>query len=242
MQNHSSSPKTSSRVVNNNSTSSENTSANDSNLFSSDLLGLSSPTAASTAIVDNNKSTTEHNDVFSCFLSAPISSNANEKNGSIATNATPSATTNPTKLNSETSLAQEEQDFFNQIPTEKEKAKLTKDSILALYGQAPPMGQFNHQTANNQFVPQMMATNAMTTVPIGNVTYGAGIPMQYQTASGAAQFGNMPTMQQSTVTTGVNSFGFPATMQQNPFPPNPANNANNLNQQFGNLNLGNVWQ
>lgn len=88
----------------------------------------------------------------------------------------------------------------------------------------------------------MMGANTMSTVPIGNVTYGAGIPMQYQTAPGATPFGNMPTMQQSTATTGVNSFGFPATMQQSAFPPNPTNNANNLNQQFGNLNLGNVWQ
>lgn len=240
MQNNSSSPKTSSRIVNNNSTSSENNSANDSNLFSSDLLGLSSPTAACTATVDNKKTAAEHNDVFSCFLSAPISSNANEKNGSIASNATPSATPNPTNPTSITSLAQEEQDFFNQIPTEKEKAKLTKDSILALYGQGPPMGQFNQtiQPASNQYVPQMMAANAMNTT----VSFGAGVPMQYQSAPGAPPFGNMPTMQQSTTTAGVNAFGFPATMQQNAFPPNPANNANNLTQPFGNLNLGNVWQ
>lgn len=239
LQTNTSSPKTSSRVANNNSTSSENTSTNDSNLFSSDLLGLSSPTATVAASVDNVKMTADHNDVFSCFLSGPTSSNPNEKNCMNVANATQSSISNSTKSPTETSLAQEEQDFFNQIPTEKEKAKLTKDSILALYGQAPPIGQFNQPT-NNQFVPQMMGANAMN--PIGNVTYGAGIPMQYQTAPGAALFGNMPTMQQSTAPTAVNSFGFSATMPQNAFPPNPTNNANNLSQPFGSLNLGNVWQ
>lgn len=197
----------------------------------------------------------EHNDVFSCFLSAPVSSNANEKNGLITTNTTVTTTSAPASASApitaakETSLAQEEQDFFNQIPTEKEKAKLTKDSILALYGQGPAMGQFsNHQTTT--FVPQMMGANAMnTSVPIGNVqnAFGTGIPMQYQSASGAIPFGTMPTMQQSTgpiqpPPSTVNSFGFPATMQQNVFPTNPATNPTNINQQFGNLNLGNVWQ
>ena len=171
-----------------------------------------------------------------------------------------------------TSLAQEEQDFFNQIPTEKEKAKMTKDSILALYGQAPTIGQFqtNFSAAtvpanNHQYVPQVMPQNA---------GFGAiGAPLQFGNAFGMP---GQPAVQQMGGVGGVPSGGFIPTIQQQGtfnafaghpqqqsvpgaypvpamqqfaqlpntnFPPtsNPAAQPA-LNQQFGNLSLGNVWQ
>jgi len=62
-------------------------------------------------------------DVFSSFLSAPpasITSTGNDSNGSKTTT---------------TASKSEEESFFNQpTPLPQEKSKMTKDSILALYG------------------------------------------------------------------------------------------------------------
>lgn len=216
----------------------------------------------------------DSNDVFSYFLSGPINTNASqatsEKNGkSSSPSVVPASVNNHVKSNHNTSLAQEEQDFFNQIPTEKEKAKLTKDSILALYGTAPTIGQFNQTTNNHQFVSQMMQPLNNTSASAGymgsgNNAIAAGA--QYQSSYGMpSQSGvgfQMPLQQQQqsshqpTQAGGFTSFthqpvGFPtAAMQQfaqhpNPnlsLPPTTANSANTINQQFGNLNLGNVWQ
>lgn len=100
-------------------------------------------------------------------------------------------------------LAKEEQDFFNQVPTEKEKTKMTKDSIMALYGTTPAtnstsiLGQFNGTisggvgggVAFNQFSNSI--TGGYTTNPhqqvhtspnLGGISYGAQIsPLTNQT-------------------------------------------------------------
>lgn len=114
------------------------------------MLGLSSPTSANGT---NAAGSAKHSavldlgagDAFTSFLSA---------------SPTPAGSTNSTALakdettiggavsgTADSSLAKEEQDFFNQVPTEKEKTKMTKDSIMALYATAPNpntiLGQFN---------------------------------------------------------------------------------------------------
>lgn len=189
-------------------------------------------------------------------------------NGKTTAAAVPSSTnTNPTKEIKDTTLAQQEHDFFNQVPNEKEKAKMTKDSILALYGAAPTM---NTIPASNQFMPGM---------PTMNVDNGSlfGMPMQYpqqpvfgmpaananaKTTGGGmnnfAQFGMMsqgPQMNfqpsntinsmpnQSMGFSNIPPFNQSNTTKNNAFPAaNHTSTANNVNQQFGNLNLGNVWQ
>lgn len=171
----------------------------------------------------------------------------------------------------ETTLAQQEHDFFNQVPNEKEKAKMTKDSILALYGQAPTM------STANQFMP------GMQTMPTADANGSLfGMPMQYQQQPPAfgmqpaaaaapglnnfAQFGMMgaaagaqPTPQMNFQAMPNQSMGFsnvpsamnPTPMQgfnqanlnkNNAFASGASSNVNNVNQQFGSLNLGNVWQ
>ncbi|XP_041980475.1 stromal membrane-associated protein 1 [Aricia agestis] len=83
-----------------------------------------------------------NDDIFSSFFSAP-----QEKP------AEPAAAP-------KTDLRTEEENFFKQpAPTEKEKTKLTKDSILALYSQTPSntMNQFNPQP--QQFNPQPQQFN-----------------------------------------------------------------------------------
>lgn len=81
-------------------------------------------------------------DNFSGFLSAPVTSAANSKDDSKSTTTTKKDDPDPIKS--------EEESFFNQpAPTEKEKAKLSKDSILALYGNAPPINNFQFQQPSN---------------------------------------------------------------------------------------------
>lgn len=206
------------------------------------------------------------------------SSTTNGKNASIATAiaAVPSTNANPTNeaTVADPTLAQQEHDFFNQIPNEKEKAKLTKDSILALYGAAPSM---NALPTNNQFMPGMPSMNVDNGSLFGMQipSYQSqqqpafGMPAVNQQNAGAinnfAQFGLMQQGQQMnfpqsphTINSMPNqSMGFSNVPQNsslqnfnqtnvtktNSFPTAAlAPNANNVNQQFGNLNLGNVWQ
>ncbi|ALC40635.1 CG8243 [Drosophila busckii] len=121
-----SSPKTSQRTQNN--------SGSVASAGESDLLGLCSPTKPVAAIGGQEL----HNDSFSSFLSASSNVSAitttEKTNGS---NAEAAAAGNPNN-----SLAQQEQDFFNQSTlvggSDKEQSgKMSKDSILALYGNAP---------------------------------------------------------------------------------------------------------
>lgn len=226
--------------------------------------------------------------MFSCFLSGPPAPNSNDlksiNNSSVnavkigntsTTTTTSSSIVNETK----SSLAQEEQDFFNQIPTEKEKAKMTKDSIMALYAAAPAINQFNANfnaaptstVANNhQFVGQMMPPqlNSMPANAFGNgsIQFSTGHPTQYgmqpqnfQMPLQQQQQQHQQHQQQPHTIGAFTSFpqqstgGFPMQpFAQHPnsstsLPPATSNNFNgtnnpNLNQQFGNLSLGNVWQ
>ncbi|XP_057657494.1 stromal membrane-associated protein 1-like [Diorhabda carinulata] len=65
-------------------------------------------------------------DNFSNFVSAPTSAVKQEKKDTVD------------------SVKKEEESFFNQVlPTEKEKVKLDKDSIMALYGNGPGGNNFN---------------------------------------------------------------------------------------------------
>lgn len=111
-------------------------------------------------------------DSFSSFLSASTGSaeKAQEKEKDVAKS--------------------EEESFFNQTaPTEKEKVKLTKDNILALYGSAP--------TNNfNQF-PQQYPTN-FTPAPPSNFQAFGGFPQQTfvpPAAPATNQFANWPSNQ-----------------------------------------------
>lgn len=69
-------------------------------------------------------------DIFTSFLSAPPASSAPVSNGT----STESNSTNASAAAGKS----EEESFFNQpAPTPQEKSKMTKDSILALYGTQP---------------------------------------------------------------------------------------------------------
>lgn len=214
--------------------------------------------------------------MFGCFLSDTSASNG-------ATNgpqSLPSANNQPSQVTNdqpEQTLAQQEQDFFNQIPNEKEKAKMTKDSILALYGAAPTM---NRLPTTNQYVPahgmNMQQPSAFGGIPntgINNLQqFGM---MQGQTQVNPSQqspFNIMvnPAMQQlaqppnqntarllnpqqmrfgdlSLANPSIQSFTQPMNTNQNLLFNNttsaaPSNAASTVNQQFDNLNMGNVWQ
>lgn len=107
---------------------------------SSDLLGLSLGPSSSSSTNGSTNGTTSADDLFSNFLSAPPPSAA----ATTTTAATStSAAANGASANGKPvgSLAEQEADFFNQVaPTEQEKGKMTRDSILALYGQSTPVG------------------------------------------------------------------------------------------------------
>lgn len=225
------------------------------------MLGLTSPV---NGIPSNDTKivSTDANDVFGYFVSET-------SNGKITT-TTASQPASVTKECAEPSLEQLEQDFFNHVtPNEKEKAKMTKDSILALYGTAPTM---NRLPGTNQF-----GTQGMPVLNNDNNAFATTIPLQYQQQStfGAVsnnmnnfpQFGIMQQQQamnfQSTMNSTLpnQSIGFPSIShasqslpsftQPNANNPNQNNafttvahnpTTNNVNQQFGSLNLSNVWQ
>lgn len=158
-QTNSSSPKTSSRSISIRTTTvNVETKSNEKKSYSSDLLGLSTPVngppTTDTKVADDS------NDIFGDFMSGGSTTNIKP------TTSLPSATaTNPTKESVETTLAQQEHDFFNQVPNEKEKAKMTKDSILALYGTAPVTNQF------------MQGMSSMNINDNGSIL---GMPMQFR--------------------------------------------------------------
>ena len=170
------------------------------NNHSSDLLGLASPTkpvqtSSATGQQSSNISDLQ-NDTFSCFLSA-----------SPAAASDTQQTTNNVNNPSQNSLAKEEEDFFNQgslaqVGDKDKSGKLTKDSILALYGQAPPnpapaMNFLQQQPVNPQ-AAMFAATGAFTGMTPGGFM-GAGGPaanqqQQFMTPPNSASMYNAPVM------------------------------------------------
>lgn len=106
-----------------------------SNSATLDLLGLDAPTT------NQPSANGSGDDIFSSFLSAPPTS-------------VPTSDSNTT--NEIVTSKSEEENFFDQpVPSSQEKSKLTKDSILALYGTPSPQqpaifgvpgGMYNQQS------------------------------------------------------------------------------------------------
>lgn len=138
---------------------------------------------------------------------------------------------------SSSSLAQEEADFFNQtIPTEAEKAKLTKDSIMALYAKNNP-SPFIQAAATAAAAPPQQQSQAVQppqqlfgggcSVPLaGPMMQYAGMNMGQQmqqpvaAASVPAQFGSMQGFGQPPQVGGafMNGFGQPQPTAGPTFP------------------------
>ncbi|XP_034949653.1 stromal membrane-associated protein 1 [Chelonus insularis] len=119
-----------------------------------DLLGLDNPSTQ-----PNTNSGGSGDDIFSSFLSAPPTSTLQTTN-----NSTTNGSTAETTSSTEASKADEES-FFNQpAPTPQEKSKMTKDSILALYGTQTQqqsvfganVGMFNQQAPIQQQYSQSL--------------------------------------------------------------------------------------
>ncbi|CAO1405479.1 unnamed protein product [Diamesa serratosioi] len=104
---------------------------------SSDLLGLTIPSPAASLSNPITDTFDFFSDVSSTTIQPPT---AAVLISSQLDNIT-------TKISTETSLKQEEDDFFSQKTVENgtEKGKLTKDSIMALYGNAPQIPQIQQQ-------------------------------------------------------------------------------------------------
>lgn len=232
---------------------------------SMDLLGLTSPVSQPTQPASNES--------FTGFLSNPTNG---ASNGQTQDNSNKHA--NGGAGGDDTlSLAKEEEDFFKQttsLPSDGGGiGKMSKDSILALYGSAPSGMQFNsnpmsstfpQQTGNSgwgqpqpqpphhaQFMqPPQSATiyNAPVMTAPAAFSHPQMMMGMQQSTGGFAQFPSMQSFQQQPPIMSTNAFsgqtmsgGFANPMNQQK-PPNGATGNNALNQQFGNLNIGNVWQ
>lgn len=185
-------------------------------------------------------------DSFSGFVSVSVPSNIEEKK------------------EEDKSAKSEEESFFNQIvPTEKEKVKLTKDSILALYSNTPTNNfnqlqnqlpyQGNFPTQNFQTFGGYPQQNFSTTQPVGQFAqWGTQpqfpvqgqvsapitqFPASNQFPNGQGQFGNFSSSNQFPTGGQFGQFqpGLNAAQTPNPF----FGNQNGLQQQFGNLSLNN---
>lgn len=190
-------------------------------------------------------------DNFSNFISAPITNAPNQDNQ---------------KKESNDLSKSEEESFFNQVaPTEKEKVKLDKDSILALYGSTPAVNfnQFGQVPAYPQSTyqafggfpqqqpqPVVQAQNGITQLqgttqwPQQQWANQGQFPAQTQVQFvpnpqqfQAPQFNQYQGVPQATV---------PGQMYQQAYQPagnfpqpNPFFATQNLQQQFSNMNLGN---
>lgn len=232
-----------------------------------DLLGLTSPVS--------QPSQPASNDSFTGFLSAPSTNGAS--NGQAQDNTQFPHTMNGGAGGDDSlSLAKEEEDFFKQtapLPNDGGGiGKMSKDSILALYGSAPSGMQFNSNPMSSTFPQQsgnsgwgqqhqpqphhaqfMQPPNSATiyNAPVMTAPAAFSHPQMMmgmqQSTGGFAQFPSMQSFQQQPPIMSTNAFsgqsmnsGFPN--QMNPQKPPTGTGNNNLNQQFGNLNIGNVWQ
>lgn len=146
-----------------------------------DLLGLDAPTNQTTT-----NGSCSGDDIFSSFLSATPAITATP---SLSSTITTSTTTTAALLNgtadgSSTGVATktDEENFFNQTaPSTQEKSKMTRDSILALYGTAPSQqstwfGAFGGQ--NTFSTPQIPMTNQINPGQMGMVNNSMGNGMQ----------------------------------------------------------------
>lgn len=171
-----------------------------------DLLGLDGPTNQTTCQSTNGSG----DDIFSSFLSAaPTSSPATTS----PANGTTDAPTAASKA--------DEESFFNQpAPTTQEKSKMTKDSILALYGTPSQQSVFGVASGiyNQQAIPQF--TQPIQNVggfgQIGHVTGQMQMPgaSQMNVNSGGIGMGNplVGNLQMGNISQ-MNGIGNPGMMQ-----------------------------
>lgn len=186
-------------------------------------LGRSTPTsqevkpsngAADLLGLDTSKPEVKNDDIFSSFFSAP------EKPAE------------PKPEETKPDLKAEEENFFKQpAPSEKEKSRLTKDSILALYSQTPSTNlgnQFNSAQPAYQF-----GAYQATSAPYNNMPVQNGMQQTFN------QFQPMNQFQQPFGPVQQPLQGQPIPFQQNNqqfF--NQSQQSQQLPQQFGGLNLG----
>ncbi|XP_047347848.1 stromal membrane-associated protein 1 [Vespa velutina] len=148
-----------------------------SNAATLDLLGLDAPTT------NQPSANGSGDDIFSSFLSAPPTS---------------APTTDGNTTNEATTSKSEEENFFDQpVPLSQEKSKMTKDSILALYGTPSPQQQQIFRVSGSMFNQQSLQYKQQ--VP-GVVAYGQQSSFQNPQSS-FNQLNHMPT--QMTVTSQV---------------------------------------
>ncbi|KAL4708678.1 hypothetical protein ACJJTC_008204 [Scirpophaga incertulas] len=185
---------------------------------SADLLGLDNCTVEMPPPSD---------DIFSSFFSAP-----QEKS------------TEPKPELDKSDLKVEEENFFKQAaPTEKEKSKLTKDSILALYSQSP-------SNLGNQFNPippvqpgfAFGAPSTAFQAPHFNMPVQNSMPSNLQSNIQFSQFQPQTNQFNQPISSQYQQpFGQPMQQTNQPFQQNNQffnQPQQNLSQQFGGLNLG----
>lgn len=177
-----------------------------SNSATQDLLGLDAPATNQSNVNGAG------DDIFSSFLSAPPAASSGSTSGTITSTDTPTAVSKS-----------EEENFFDQpAPSSQEKNKMSKDSILALYGTP------SHQQS------------AMFGVPGG--LYAQQSTVQYKQVPSAVPFGqpsNYPNQQSSLTQLNQLPAQMPVTANQLPINQNQVTvNPNTLGPMASN-SLGN---
>lgn len=157
-------------------------------------------------------------DIFSSFFSAPQEP------------IEPKETPKP-------DLKTEEENFFKQpAPSEKEKSKLTKDSILALYSQSPSTNLANQMNPQPVSFPfgQQYQQQGFNSMPVQNGMQQQQFNQFQGMGSQFQQFGVQQPLQQQPMQQPMQGQSFPQNNQQF-FQQQPNQQ---LSQQFGSLNLG----
>lgn len=181
-----------------------------------DLLGLDAPATTQSSVNGSG------DDIFSSFLSAPPASVA----------STGSSTSIVTTTTSTVASKSEEENFFDQpAPSPQEKSKMTKDSILALYGTS------NQQQSAIYGVPGGMYAQ-QSSVQFKQVPNLVGFGQQNSfpnQQSSLAQLNHLPT--QMPVTTN------PIPVNQNQITANPSSLGAVATNPLGNcLHVGQINQ
>lgn len=158
---------------------------------STDLLGLDSSltsvasTSAPLTAVSQQNTENSINDTFDFFtdsastkVPAPISMSSTSSTQQVSL----TQNKNEFSKNNETSLKQEEDDFFNQkslANDSTDKGKLTKDSILALYGKSSPMPVFQAAPPQPTQIPiQGFNANFQQPIQDSSAFFFGGPPVQ----------------------------------------------------------------